>query len=74
MPASEVTIFKPNSRGVEKKFRSMLQSQLVERVSNELGFDAGVKTKSGFASMKRLDMDLAQFRMGDRRVRLYTDA
>lgn len=70
MPANEVVIFKPNSRGVDRTFRSMITNQLVDRVGHDFDHDTAEKVKGGFSAMKRLGGDSFQFRAGDRRIRL----
>ena len=68
--ATEVLVFEPNGKTVEKKFRNLFPKLLTKEVEEEFGESLGHKVASGLRSMARLDMDMIQLRHGERRVRV----
>lgn len=75
MPAvSEITIFRPNSRKREATIQSLIPQQTVDVLTERLGSEAGSTASKAFGMMKRLDVDLLQFRIGDRRIRIKQSA
>lgn len=67
---NEITIFRPNSRKREATIQSLIPQQTVDVLAERLGADAGEKAKASYRTMDRLDIDLLQFKIGDRRIRI----
>lgn len=69
---AEITVFRPNSRKREATIQSFIPTQAADALAERLGAEAGDKALKTFRTMDRLDIDLTQFKVGERRVRIKT--
>lgn len=70
MALKEATIYRPNSTKKEATISSPISGSIVNVLAERLGQEAAERAKKTFAAMNKNDIDLAQLRIGDRRVRL----
>lgn len=67
---TEINIFQPNSRKREATIESLIPKQAVDVLEERLGKAAAKQATEALEVMKAKNIDLLQFRVGDRRVRI----
>lgn len=67
---TEINIFQPNSRKREATIESLIPKQAVDVLAERLGNTAAEQANRALGIMKKENIDLLQFRVGDRRVRI----
>jgi hypothetical protein len=72
--ATEIVVFKPNSRKKDITIRHMIPRVAVNTLRERLGEDAADKAEKVLKVMDKVEGDFIQFRHEDRRVRVYENA
>ena len=70
--ATEIVVFKPNSRQKDITIRNLIPRNAISTLRERLDQEAGDKAEKALRNLDRVDGDFTQFRHGDRRVRVYT--
>lgn len=67
---TEINVFHPNSRKRDVTIESLVPARAIDALAERLGTEASEKATKTLRMMKREGIDLLQFRLGDRRVRI----
>jgi hypothetical protein len=67
---TQIKVFPPNSRKASLEISSVIPKKAFDALAERLGVEAGKAAEKAFRAMKNNDMDLAQLRIDDQRVRI----
>jgi hypothetical protein len=67
---TEIKVFPPNSRKASVVISSLIPAKAFNVLAERLGVEAGEQASKAYRAMKRNNMDLAQLRIGESRVRI----
>jgi hypothetical protein len=69
-----ISVFHPNSRKVATTIQSVIPKQTVDSLTERLGQEAGEQARKTLSAMQRNGLDMAQFSVGERRIRIKQEA
>lgn len=70
MNTFEIMVFEPSSRKASVTISSLIPEQCFAAFQKRFGLDATKKARDAHSAMDLVGMDLAQFKVGERRVRM----
>lgn len=67
---TQIKVFPANSRKASLEISSLVPKKAFDMLTERLGVEAGKQAEKAFRAMKANNMDLAQLRVDDTRIRI----